>query len=158
MDIIYNLINGKWCIYTYSAFSQGAFHRLCSTFTHSFTDDGGNHARHQPAHQEQLGVQSLDQGLWDTNSGGAQDWTGNLPWTLPTPKTANLPLSHWHPYTYTSESYISCHVEIHHRPHRSYSELVLLYWPSHDLPRHIFQPSKKGKVTLQNYHLIMVHI
>ena len=63
--------DGKWCI-LYSAFNQSALHRLCITLTHShthsYTDGGGNHARHQPAHREQLGVQSLAQGLFDTNS------------------------------------------------------------------------------------------
>ena len=55
-------------VHLYSAFNQGALQRLCSTFTHSHTDGGGNHARHQPTHREQLGVQSLDQGLFDSNS------------------------------------------------------------------------------------------
>ena len=31
----------------------------------------GKHARQQPAHREQLGVQSLAQGLFDTNPEGA---------------------------------------------------------------------------------------
>ena len=63
-------------VHLYSAFNQGAFHRLFSTFTHSqlhsYTDGGGNHARHQPAHLEQLGVQSFAQGLFDTNPGAAR--------------------------------------------------------------------------------------
>ena len=63
-------------VHLYSAFNQGALHRLCITFTHShthsYTNGRGNHARHQAAHQEQLGVQSLAQGLFDTNSGGAK--------------------------------------------------------------------------------------
>ena len=50
--------------------NQGALHRLCITFTHShthsYTDGGGNHARHH-AYREQLGVQNLSQGLFDTN-------------------------------------------------------------------------------------------
>ena len=70
-------------VHLYSTFIQGALHRLRITFTHShvhsYTDGGGIHARLQPDHREQLGVQSLDQGLFDTNSGGARDRTGNLP-------------------------------------------------------------------------------
>ena len=88
-------------VHLYSTFIQGALHRLCISFTHSHThihtlmgDGGGNHARHQPAHREQLGVQSLAQGLFDTNSGGARDRTGNLPGTLLVLMTATLPLSH----------------------------------------------------------------
>ena len=91
------MVNGKWCIYI-APLIQGALHRLCLSFTHShthsYTDGGGNHARHQPAHREQLGVQSLAQGLFDSNSGGARDRTGNLLGTLRVPMTATLPLSH----------------------------------------------------------------
>ena len=53
--------NSKWLIYIVLLI-QGALHRLCIKFTHShthsYTDGGGkgNHARHQPAHREQLGV------------------------------------------------------------------------------------------------------
>ena len=45
-------------------------------FTHTFisyTDGGGNHARHQPVRQEQLGVQRLAHGhcpSWLTDSPG----------------------------------------------------------------------------------------
>ena len=81
-------------VHFYSAFIQGAIHRLRSTFTHLHTDGGGNHARHQPAHQEQLRVQSLARGLFDSNP----------PWGSPgfelgtfleqVLKTVSLPLSH----------------------------------------------------------------
>ena len=57
----------QWFIYIVSLI-QGTLQ--CITFTHSHTDGGGNHARHQPAHREQLGVQSLAQGHIDSNSGG----------------------------------------------------------------------------------------
>ena len=67
------MVNGAFTVY--SAFNQGALHSLCITFTHShihsYTDGGGNHVRHQPAHREQQGVQSLAQGLYATNSGGS---------------------------------------------------------------------------------------
>ena len=60
-------------VHLYSAFNQGALHRLCISFTHShthsYTDGGGNHARHQPAHREQLGVQSLAQRLFNITRG-----------------------------------------------------------------------------------------
>ena len=67
-------------MHLYSAFIQDALQCITATHshTHSYTDGGGNHARHQPAHREQLGVQSLAQGLFDINSGGARDPTGNL--------------------------------------------------------------------------------
>ena len=80
-DLRIKMVNGA---FIYSTFNQGALHRLCSKFTHphSYTDGGGNHARHQPAHREQLGFrvsspgatrfQSLAQGLFDINSGGAR--------------------------------------------------------------------------------------
>ena len=50
---------------------------------------------HIKAHREQLGV--LAQGLFDTNSGGARDRTGNLSRTLRVPMMATLPLSHCRP-------------------------------------------------------------
>ena len=50
--------------------------------THSYTDGGVNHARHLPAHQEQLGVQCLAQGHFDTDSGGARVRTGDLAVTI----------------------------------------------------------------------------
>ena len=65
-------------VHLYSAFIQGALHRLCITFTHSHTDGSGNHARYQLAHQEQLGVKCLAQGHIDIASGGAWVRTGNL--------------------------------------------------------------------------------
>ena len=73
-----------------------ALYRDCAlhSHTHSYTDGGGNHARHQPAHREQLGVQSLAQGLFDSNSGGARDQTGNPSGTLHVLMAATLPLSH----------------------------------------------------------------
>ena len=47
-------------VHLYSAFIQDALHRVCITFTHShthsYTDGRGNHARHQPAHREQLAL------------------------------------------------------------------------------------------------------
>ena len=53
-------------LHLYSDFIQCVLHSLCITFTHShthsYTDGGGNHEGHQPAHQEQLGVQCLAQG------------------------------------------------------------------------------------------------
>ena len=59
-------------VHLYGTFIQNALHRLCITFSHShihsYTDGGGNHARHQPAHREQLGVQNLAQGLFDSDS------------------------------------------------------------------------------------------
>ena len=58
-------INGKWFIYV-APLIQGAFHRY--SFTHSHTGGGGNHARHQPAHREQLGVQCLAQGHFDSKA------------------------------------------------------------------------------------------
>ena len=63
-------------VHLYSTFKQGALNRFFITFTHSHTDGGGNHARHQQTHGEQLGVQSLAQGLFGTNPGGAPglDW------------------------------------------------------------------------------------
>ena len=64
------------------AFIQGALHSPIHTHTHSYTDGGGNHARHQTAHREQLGVQSLAQGLFDRNSGRARDRTGSPSVTL----------------------------------------------------------------------------
>ena len=48
------------------------------------------HARHQPARREQLGVQSLAQGLFDINSETAWDGTVNLQGTLCVPMTATL--------------------------------------------------------------------
>ena len=39
---------------------------MCITFTHVRCTHRGNNARHQPAHQEQLGVQCLVQGHIDT--------------------------------------------------------------------------------------------
>ena len=91
----------KGAFILYSAFIRSALHRLCITSTHSHThsynDGGGNHARHQPAHWEQLGVQSLAQGLFDTNSGGARDRNGNPSGNPPCSKTFSLPLSHCRP-------------------------------------------------------------
>ena len=72
-------------VHLYSAFIQGALQRLCITFTHShthsYTDGGGNHARHQPAHRKQPGVQILAQGLFGMWTGGTRIWTAN-PWSL----------------------------------------------------------------------------
>ena len=89
------MLNGKWFIYI-AHLIQGALQRLCITFTHShthsYTNGGGNHARHQPAHREQLGVQSLAQGFVDTNTWGAQDRTGNLSGALCVPMTATATL------------------------------------------------------------------
>ena len=87
-------INGKWCIHIVPL--SKALYNVCALHSHmhSYTDGRGNHARHQPAHQEQLGVQSLAQGLFDTNSGGARDPTGNPSGTLRVLMTVSLPLSH----------------------------------------------------------------
>ena len=38
-----------------------------------FTHTRGNHARHQPADRELIGVQCLAQGHFCTNSGGTRD-------------------------------------------------------------------------------------
>ena len=89
-------------VHLYSAFNQGALHRLCIAFTHShthsYTDGRGNHARHQPAHREQLEVQSLAQGLFDIICWQTRDRNGNLlgslhvqrqflyPWATATPE------------------------------------------------------------------------
>lgn len=54
-----------------------ALYNVC----HTLTGGGGNHARCQPAHQEQLGVQCLAQVHFDTLSGGTGNWTRNLPVT-----------------------------------------------------------------------------
>ena len=86
-------INGKWFIYV-APLIQGAFHRY--SFTHSHTGGGGNHARHQLAHREQLGVQSLAQGLFETNSGGARDWTENFLGTLRVPMRVSHCRPDWH--------------------------------------------------------------
>ena len=80
-----------------SPFGDKQINELEPELEHSYTDGRGNHARHQPAHREQLGVQSLSQGLFDINSGGARDRTGNLSGTLCVPMTATLPLSHCRP-------------------------------------------------------------
>ena len=64
------------------------------SYTHSHTNARGNHARHQPAHQEQLGVQSLAQRHLNTHSGGAWDRTRNY-FLVTNPPT--LPLSHCRP-------------------------------------------------------------
>ena len=53
-------------VHLYSAFNPRRF-TFSHSHTHSYTDGGGNHARHQPTHREQLGVQSLAQGLFNTN-------------------------------------------------------------------------------------------
>ena len=54
----------------------------------------------QFAAKEQLGVQSLAQGLFDTNSEGAWDRTGNPLRTLCVLMTVYLPLSHCHPLSF----------------------------------------------------------
>ena len=81
----YRSVNGKWCIYI--APLSKALHRGCAShsphsYTHSHTDARGNHARHQPVHREQFGVQCLAQGHFDTDSGGTRVWTGNLVVTI----------------------------------------------------------------------------
>ena len=53
---------------------------------------GGNHARHQPTHREQLGVQSLAQGLFQGEPGFE---LGTF--REPVSKTVSLPLSHCRP-------------------------------------------------------------
>ena len=78
-------LNGKWCIYIATLSKASALHRF--TFTHS---------RHQPAHREQPGV--LAQGLFNTNSEGVRDQTGNPSGTLCVLMTVSLPLSHCRPY------------------------------------------------------------
>jgi len=56
-----DLINCKWFIYI-PPLMQSALQTQCITFiylftyTHSYTDGRGNHARHQHAHREQLGL------------------------------------------------------------------------------------------------------
>ena len=56
-----------------------ALYRDCALRSpHSHTDARRNHARHQPAHREQLGFQRLAQGHFDTKSEGAWVRTGNL--------------------------------------------------------------------------------
>ena len=60
-------------MHLYSDLIQGALQRLCITLS----DGGGNHAGHQHAHREQLGFR-VNQGLFNTNSGGA--WGTN--WVL----------------------------------------------------------------------------
>ena len=49
--------------------------------THSYIDGRGNHIK-ASANQEQLGVQGLAEGLFDSNSGGPRDQTGR--WLLAT--------------------------------------------------------------------------
>ena len=60
---------------------------ICDYCIHPFTHDhGGNHARHQPTHQEQPGSLCLAQGLFDTNQEGARDRTGNRSGNFVIPK------------------------------------------------------------------------
>ena len=83
-------------VHLYGGFIQGALPRFCITFT-IHTHARGNHARHQPAHRDQLGVQSLAQGHFNSNSGGSPglswDPRGCHPAILPD----TLPLSHCRP-------------------------------------------------------------
>ena len=72
-------------VHLYSTFNQGALH--CALHSHIHTLMVEETIRYQPAHLEQLGVQSLAQGLFENNSGGARDQTGNLP----VPKRPSLP-------------------------------------------------------------------
>ena len=74
-------------VHLYGAFIQVALQRLCAlhspinTHTYSYTDAGGNHARHhQPAHASGATL-GLAQGHLDPNSGGSLDPTGNPPGT-----------------------------------------------------------------------------
>ena len=64
------MVNGKWCIYT--APLTKALYIDCALHspihTHTYTDSGGNHARHQPAHLEQLGVQRPSQVNYNNNT------------------------------------------------------------------------------------------
>ena len=79
-------------VHLYSTFNQGALH--CALHSHIHTLMVEETIRYQPAHREQLGVQSLAQGLFENNSGGARDQTGNPSGTLHVLMTASLPLSH----------------------------------------------------------------
>ena len=62
------MLDSKWCIYIPVGPLSNVFY--IHTFTHTFIHDGGgNYARHQPTHWEQLGFQNLAEGLFDSNSG-----------------------------------------------------------------------------------------
>ena len=83
-------------VHLYSAFYPRYFTEIVH-YIHTHIHYITNHARHQPAHREQLGVQSLAQGLYtnnNTNSGGVRDPTGNPSGTPCVLMTVSLPLSH----------------------------------------------------------------
>ena len=61
-------MNLKWqMLHLYSDFIHIAL-QICIAFTHSHTNSRGDHARHTPAHLEQLGVQSGSVLLKDTST------------------------------------------------------------------------------------------
>lgn len=79
-------LDGKWTAFMYSALFWSTdysehFTTLANIHPYSNTDGRGFHARCQLAPQEQLGVQYLAQGHFDSLSGGAGDQTSNLPIT-----------------------------------------------------------------------------
>ena len=93
------LVNGKWCIYIapLSKILYRDVHDI-HPFTHTFIHRWQRKPYKAPAHKEQLGVQGLAEGLFNSNSGGPQDQTGRwLPatglWLPAIPVTGPWPLA-----------------------------------------------------------------
>ena len=95
-------------VHLYSAFIQGALHRLCITFTHSHThshtDGGGNHARYNQHIGSNYGFSVFL--LKDTSTLTLGEPGFELA-TLRLPSSPLYPLSHRRPVAYSGAHFIS---------------------------------------------------